>query len=215
MVLSTDDTVNYIYEGKGKENDSFRLVASKSVAKAGTRSKYKVDKSKNMSGMRVKLTYTFTGSGVMAPIFVTVLGLTRREMPNHHCIAMDIEGLCVGGAGVNVGSKLSGRLMFMRGDIRQDKHRYKEYRDHVLFPFIKKVREEVYNWDSRTLIPDDLKAVSWCDGDLAQIDNIVSNESIDIYKENKAVANDQNSARLSTEQADGLARTFKTMQNIQ
>ncbi len=50
-------------------------------------------------------------------------------------------------------------------------------------------------------IPDHLTAVSWCDGDLAQISNITCEESIELYKENKIIANKQNPARSGTEQA--------------
>ena len=69
LILSTDDTVNYIYEGKGKEKDTFGLVVSKAISKAGTRSKYINNDSIHMCGMRVKLTYTFSAAETMAPIF--------------------------------------------------------------------------------------------------------------------------------------------------
>ena len=41
LLFSTNDTVNYIYEGKGKQKYVFRLVASISFKKAGTRSRYR------------------------------------------------------------------------------------------------------------------------------------------------------------------------------
>ena len=31
LMFSTDDTVNYIYDGLGNDNDEFRLVALKSI----------------------------------------------------------------------------------------------------------------------------------------------------------------------------------------
>ena len=37
LILSTDDTVNYILEGKGGKNGIFRLVASKENTYDGTR----------------------------------------------------------------------------------------------------------------------------------------------------------------------------------
>ena len=127
LILSTDDTVNYIFEGKGTKEQSFRLVASKALEKAGTRSKYKNDDSKHMCGLRVKLTYTFSAAGTIAPIFISVLGLNEREMPNMQCISMQVEGLCVGGGGVTVGKKQCGILMFMRGDKAIDIERYRFY----------------------------------------------------------------------------------------
>lgn len=40
--------------------------------------------------------------------------------------------------------------------------------------FIHATRAEFGNWVPGTPISDDLKAVSWCDGDLSQIENIVT-----------------------------------------
>ena len=215
MILSTDDTVQYIFEGKGAGKDLFRLVASKALKKAGTRSKFMNDDSKNMCGMRVKLTYTFSGAGIMAPIFITVLGLNERELPQGQCVSLKIPGLCVGGGGVTVGSKGFGILMFMRGEQGIDKHRYEIYRDEILVPFIRQSRTEFGGWEEGTPIPEDMKAVSWCDGDLAQIENIVSPDSLPIYKENMISAAKQNAARSGTEQFADLTKTFKQMQTLQ
>ena len=52
-ILSTDDTVVYVFEGKGRENEHFRLVSTKSIAKSGTMSKYRLDDNKSMKGMMV------------------------------------------------------------------------------------------------------------------------------------------------------------------
>ena len=76
LILSKDDTVNYLFERKGSDNGSFRVVASKENINAVTRSKYKNEDTKNMCGLRVKITYSFSYSGTMAAIFISVLGLT-------------------------------------------------------------------------------------------------------------------------------------------
>ena len=39
-IYSSDDTVMYVFEGKGKDKDLFRLVSSKALKHAGTRSKF-------------------------------------------------------------------------------------------------------------------------------------------------------------------------------
>ena len=87
--------MNYIFEGKGTVNDCFRLVGTKALQSGGTRSKYKNDDPNHVCGLRVKITYTFSAAGTMAPIFISVLGLNDRELPNDDCISMKIEGLCV------------------------------------------------------------------------------------------------------------------------
>ena len=54
-IYSSDDTVMYVFEGKGKDKDLFRLVSSKALKHAGTNSKYQSDDSNMMNGMRVNL----------------------------------------------------------------------------------------------------------------------------------------------------------------
>ena len=66
--LSTDSTVNYIFKGNEKGEDTFRLVTTKAQQKTGIRSKYKAKSLKHMSEMRVKLTYKFSAAaGTMTP----------------------------------------------------------------------------------------------------------------------------------------------------
>lgn len=62
-------------------------------------------------------------------------------------------------------------------------------------------------------IPDTATAVAWCDGDMSQIDAI--KRSVDLYVENKIVANKQNAARSGVEQPADLARVFKSIKRIQ
>ena len=52
-----------------------------------------------MCGLRVKITYTFSDTVTMAPIFISVLGLTERELPKDTIVLIKIKGLCVGGGG--------------------------------------------------------------------------------------------------------------------
>ena len=96
-IYSSDDTVMYVFEGKGKDKDVFRLVSSKALKHAGTNSKYQSDDSNMMNGMRVKLTFTISAIGTCAPIFISVCGLTPKELPKEACIIVQVEGLCIGG----------------------------------------------------------------------------------------------------------------------
>lgn len=103
-------------------------------------------------------------------------------------------------------------MMFMRGEQGIDKHRYKIYRNEILTSFIQQSRTEFGGWEEGTSIQEDMKAVSWCDGDLAQIEKIVSLESIQTYKENMICAAKQNAARSGTEQFVDLTKTSKQIQ---
>jgi hypothetical protein len=106
-----------------------------------TRAAYSIDNSKLMAGLRVKLTYTFTSTGLMAPVFISVSGLLEEELRTATCpsgmLVVEIDGLTVAGGGVTVGAKLIGHVLFIRNDNDRDKDkkRVRYYRDHVLLPF--------------------------------------------------------------------------------
>ena len=131
----------YVFEGKGKDNDFFRLVSSKALKHAGTRLKFQSDDSNMMNGMKVKLTFTFPAIGTCAPIFISVCELTLKELLKEACIILQVEGLCIGSGGVSIGNKEKGYIMFMRNDADVDKQRYKYYRDGILIPFIQSTRK--------------------------------------------------------------------------
>ena len=60
-----------------------------------------------------------------------------------------------------------------------------------------------------------LTAVSWCDGDFAQVASIVSQESIREDDANRIVSNKHSAARTGTEQPCDLANVFSIMNKLQ
>ena len=69
-----------------------------------------------MYDMRVKLTYTFSATRIIAPLFISILGLTELELPMDRHLVLKIEGLSVGGGGVTIGDKQVGNFMLVRGE---------------------------------------------------------------------------------------------------
>ena len=86
-------------------------------------------------------------------------------------------------------------------------------RDRVFLPFVHDSRSKYDSFtnDGITQIPDALTAVSWCDGDISQIANIV--ENIDVYTASKIIASKQSAACSGTEQAAGLCKIFPCVKN--
>jgi hypothetical protein len=86
---------------------------------------YVEDNSKSMSRLCVKLTYTFSGTGLQAPIFITVSGLTKEELPINTCpydiLHLQVDGLAIGGGGVQVGGTGTGHVVFIRNNYDKDK----------------------------------------------------------------------------------------------
>ena len=105
--------------------------------------------------------------------------MTGPELPIHRHLALKIEGLGVGDGSVKIGNKEVGYLMLVRGERGIEKERYSFYCDQVFLHFIDNLQKEFsYKYEEGTTIPRHQKALSWCDGDLAQINNIVLDESL-------------------------------------
>jgi len=50
-----------------------------------------------MKGMRVRLTFTFSGTGTSAPLFITVTGMSEKELPLDTSLLAEVKGLFIGG----------------------------------------------------------------------------------------------------------------------
>ena len=149
-------------------------MATDALHRANIRSNFTSGEEANKEGLRVKMSHTFSLAGLSAGIFLSVSGLTEKEMPSEifpsgiHCIS--IQGLTIGGSGVTLGDKRSGYVVLMRTEKGIDEIRYRIYFEKVLLPFIHSLRENYSNWDGReaSISPKET-VVSWQDGDLAQL----------------------------------------------
>ena len=63
------------------------------------------------------------------------------------------------------------------------------YRDNIFLPYVAETRKDYHRWNVGDPIPTQLSAVSWSDGDLCQIQNIVSEDSLEVYRDNMIIAN--------------------------
>ena len=112
LVLSTDDTTLFLFEGTsvegGDEEWDWKLIDSGNSS-SGVRSDFEVrDDAENSGGLCVRLTFTFTASGMSAPPYVSVSGLTNDELSADACpngiLAAKVPGLCIGGSRSNPSS---------------------------------------------------------------------------------------------------------------
>jgi hypothetical protein len=146
-----------------------------------------------MSGMRGKLTFTFTTMGNSFPLVVTVTGLTEWEIFGQYFVHVEIPGLCIGRGGVSVDqNEQCGHLFLMRNTEGAEKAQFKYYQKKILIHGINLQRKRYCNFDiaTGTSIPNKATTVAWCDGDISQIDAI--KRSVELYAENKIIANKQN-----------------------
>jgi hypothetical protein len=116
-LLSTDDMVEYVYEGKGTHAWSRQpvlLSSQKSLYEKKSQSQYAtVESNPQMHGQRMKLTYTMVAAGLQAPLFITITGLSNDELsPTMYpdgVLVVEVEGLSIAGA-TNPGDRTIGYI---------------------------------------------------------------------------------------------------------
>ena len=133
LVLSTDDTTLFVFEGtvKGDEDDWQWKLVDQTQGDRSVRSDFEVgDDAENSGGLRVRLTFTFTASGLAAPPYVAVSGLTDEELSPELCpdgmLATEVPHLCKGGN--DLFNEGKGWLVFLRADKKNnDAEQNEEY----------------------------------------------------------------------------------------
>ena len=181
------------------------------------------------SEQRVCLTQTMAGNGRMAPVFATMTGLSKEELPSDTCPSdacpsdtcpsgicfLEVPGLCVGGSDVR--AEGTGTIAFVRKDAcnkdwdSAERRLFKECNERVFCPFVRSAREVDYDWDSTTPVPDWLKCVAWCDGGIPQLQAIINDELQEKDRAFKIDRNKHAAAASAVQQMADLAPIFRGM----
>jgi len=231
LVLSTDDTTLFVFEGTTKENGEeewdWKLIEVGN--NSSVRSDFEVGSdAENSGGLRVRLTFTFTAAGLAAPPYVSVSGLSEEELSPELCpdgiLAAKVKRLCKGGNDLhNTGW---GWLVFLRADKKKSSadgdapglsianKKFMHYNDDVLLPFIQSIREE-FGWKPGQEIPEWLTAVSWFDGDIPQLQTMLyeAREALDVTE--SIIRNKHAAAATGTQQPCDLSPVFRLLKFIQ
>jgi hypothetical protein len=153
------------------------------------------------------------GSGHLAPLWITVYGLSADELSPTECpsgiLILEVPGLCIGG-GVDPRHKEIGYICFIRSDGPNDveAERFGLYHDMCFLPFVRTLRE-LYNGESTGQVPDEQTVVSWFDGDRAQLAARTKEGRLDSDFEVDKVADvKQNNGRTGVEQGCDLSTMF-------
>ena len=107
-----------------------------------------------------------------------------------------------------------GHLLFVRNTEGAEKKRLRRYQQEILLLGISDHHKQYAKFDasSGSPIPNKLTAITYCDGDLSQVDTIKT--SIDLLVDNKVIANKQHASRLGVEQPADFAKVFKLIKNL-
>ena len=103
LTVTTDETGVFVCaDPQGVEKEAWFLVDASNKTEASNGSACKVSECELANGIRVKIMKTHSGTGTMAPVFVTVSGLTDAELTKEICpsgvLCFKIPGLAPGGS---------------------------------------------------------------------------------------------------------------------
>ena len=212
LILNLDDTTDYFCLGKQQDKKSTEkgIVASSRLPDNYTHSTHHHEDSHKMSGLRCKRTLLMNARGDCAAPCYTLPGLTDTEMPgDQDFIALKIEGLCIGGHGVDRQAGY-GYLLLMKGTKGAEKRRFRWIQDVLLKEFIDWIRSQYFGFirTPSTPIPEEMRAVFWSDGDTSQLASTTSSQGIEWFREMGVIACKHNAAGTGKEQAADLGNCF-------
>ena len=209
LLFSTDDTKPYVFEGVVQTKNSVNIVTKDSIRKSGTLAVWRLDNGNSMRGMRVDMTFTMSAVGTCLPMVLTVSGLTEHELPGTDFMCVEVPGLCIGGNGINTDQV--GYVLFMTNAPGAKKKRFRWYQDNILIPGVNAHRLKFDDFDAEfgASIPVEETAVCWCDGDIPQLSAIT--DSLELFAENRIIANKQHASASGAEQPADLAKVFKLL----
>eukprot|EP00985_Skeletonema_marinoi_P012818 scaffold6265_cov120-Skeletonema_marinoi.AAC.10 len=130
------------------------------------------------------------------------MGLRSGAYNSSLILAEKIPGLCKGGD--DLFNEGFGWLVFLRADRKNNTKEQEEavlsiankkfmhYNDKVLLPFIRSIREKL-GWKKGQQIPDYLKACSWFDGDIGQLQTMID-EAREALDEAEKICRNKHSA---------------------
>ncbi len=139
------------------------------------------------------------GTGNITMPCVAVTGLTDWEMPKESFLVMEVEGLCVGGFGVNNKNQQVDCVLYCKGKPNAEVDRFLWIIQNIFTPFVQDQWLEYSGYDAEQdgAIPKKEFVVSYCDGDNSQLKAILAN--VNHYSANGIIANKHNTSRSSVE----------------
>ena len=171
LVTSGDDSTIFTIEGvQGRTGDWEWKIVGTVNKDSSVRSDFKVQGENEISGgLWIRLTFTLSASGLSAPPYTTVSGLSKEELCPILCpdgiLAVKVPGLCKGVDNVGNDSDF-GWLVFMRGgqndtdsELSMANKKFMHYNNDVYMSRIRKLRKKL-GWVEGQPVPESLKAVS-------------------------------------------------------
>ena len=100
LITSTDDTTVFVFKGKAEKEKGWYIIEKDADGRKQAHFTNDKGGTDHLNGLRVHFTFTLNAIGAMAAPFITVTGITERELPKHSCpsgcLIISVDGLCPG-----------------------------------------------------------------------------------------------------------------------
>ena len=225
LIFLIDDSTMFVFAGTAC--DSKWVLYDKNRASDSTKSVFTGDPggTDHLNGIRARLTHASNGLGQLAPLYITFYGLSERELPSKFCksgmLQVKVPGLCYAG-NIDVRSDQVGYINFIRATktadsiISPSELNFSIYRRDILpNETVDIIRNKTYGWQPGTEIPNELKAVLWCDGAISQLSCVCDDNQQQIEAARKIASNKHNASRTGDEQSLDLCPLFRSLNKIQ
>ena len=196
MLKSTDDTT--IFAHKGKVDKIEKSGAKKGIVSVDLNRRfqnlYNTDTgNKKVNGMRFRLTTTINAAGQLSRIYVTIKGLSEKELPikenDDGVLVKKVPGFALSRV-FDPSSQVEGYIVFIRSNPEHEESSYvrnfKHYHDNVYSTFIQENRDNErrkLNLETKEgeQIPSCLTSCGWMDGatdQLSAVKNLISEQCL-------------------------------------
>eukprot|EP00957_Ditylum_brightwellii_P045691 3467171-Ditylum_brightwellii.AAC.1 len=176
LLFSSDNTTLFISPGKFKIDPKNNEFLYSNLHDKKTQMLYEScdeDTQQIAKGIKVKLTYTFSGAGQTFTPYIIVTGLTERELPKDECpsgiFKVPMPGLCMEWNHDPTCNDI-GYAVFSRNTVSEELvhlKNHEHYHNDLYKPTINAIRNSTHKFDVEVSedMPDELSSVGWNDGD--------------------------------------------------
>ncbi len=158
LIMSQDDTTLFVFEGCAKTGAWTWKIVDKTMGDTSVHSNFEVGHdAENSGGLRVRLTFTFTASGLYAPLLISVCGLTAEELSPEKCpdglLAAKLRGI----GKADLDGEVWSMIYFLRADSKGNHEnkkkcklnimnkKFMQYNHDIVLPFIQRICE-MFGW---------------------------------------------------------------------
>jgi len=223
LINNTDDTKMYTCKtamGRGQAKGNYVFTAHQSSLKVQQNSpKVRDDAPVVANGVSVKPTFTLSAGGFVAPFYVTVYGLTERELPREKTPSgiriVPIEGFCVGSLVDLRHVNARGYVVLCRADVDAESVSMRNFLHYHQEIYLKQhvdvIREVAFDYDSNMEVDDYLESYGSFDGATDQLSAVTQKEIMGLSRSRRNTMVKHNKSRSMREQPADCGDIFKLL----